>query len=85
MLQFLALTLSGLTGLLLTLSGTGTQGLGFSVTTRDNPAGGVNPVYIKKILPQGAAISDGRLQSGDRLLRVSCTFKTYSCNLHSFS
>ena len=49
---------------------TGAQGLGFSVTTRDNPAGGENPVYIKKILPQGAAIVDGRLQSGDRLLRV---------------
>jgi len=49
---------------------TGAQGLGFSITTRDNPAGGENPVYIKKILPQGAAITDGRLQSGDRLLRV---------------
>jgi len=49
---------------------TGEQGLGFSITTRDNPAGGENPVYIKKILPQGAAIDDGRLQIGDRLLRV---------------
>jgi len=52
----------------------GSQGLGFSITTRDNPAGGENPVYIKKILPQGAAIADGRLQSGDRLLRVKYVF-----------
>jgi len=49
---------------------TGAKGLGFSITTRDNPAGGESPVYIKKILPQGAAIADGRLLSGDRLLRV---------------
>jgi len=55
---------------LLNFVGTEAQGLGFSITTRDNPAGGENPVYIKKILPKGAAIVDGRLQSGDRLLRV---------------
>lgn len=48
----------------------GTHGLGFSVTTRDNPAGGHCPIYIKTILPRGAAIDDGRLKSGDRLLEV---------------
>jgi partitioning defective protein 3 len=48
----------------------GPQGLGFSLTTRDNQAGGNCPMYIKTILPQGAAISDGRLQPGDRLLEV---------------
>lgn len=28
------------------------------------------PVYIKQILPQGAAIMEGRLRSGDQLLEV---------------
>ena len=46
-------------------------GLGFSVTTRDNEAGGPAPIYIKNILPRGAAIEDGRLKPGDRLLQVS--------------
>ncbi|XP_021343149.1 partitioning defective 3 homolog isoform X3 [Mizuhopecten yessoensis] len=49
----------------------GPQGLGFSVTTRDNPAGGDSPIYIKNILPKGAAITDGRLKAGDRLLEVN--------------
>lgn len=48
----------------------GPQGLGFSVTTRDNPAGGHCPIYIKNILPKGAAVEDGRLKPGDRLLEV---------------
>lgn len=48
----------------------GQHGLGFSVTTRDNPAGGDCPIYIKNILPRGAAIEDGRLKPGDRLLEV---------------
>ncbi|XP_043246127.1 partitioning defective 3 homolog B-like isoform X4 [Amphibalanus amphitrite] len=48
----------------------GTAGLGFSVTTRDNPAGGHAPVYVKNILPKGAAIEDGRLRPGDRLLEI---------------
>lgn len=48
----------------------GPLGLGFSVTTRDNPAGGDCPIYIKNILPRGAAIEDGRLKPGDRLLEV---------------
>ncbi|XP_013401792.1 partitioning defective 3 homolog [Lingula anatina] len=49
----------------------GPQGLGFSITTRDNPAGGNCPIYIKNILPKGAAIQDGRLKPGDRLLEVN--------------
>uniref|UniRef100_A0A182R114 PDZ domain-containing protein n=1 Tax=Anopheles farauti TaxID=69004 RepID=A0A182R114_9DIPT len=48
----------------------GDHGLGFSVTTRDNPAGGHCPIYIKNILPKGAAVEDGRLRPGDRLLEV---------------
>ncbi|XP_066589181.1 partitioning defective 3 homolog isoform X2 [Prorops nasuta] len=47
------------------------NGLGFSVTTRDNPAGGHCPIYIKNILPKGAAVEDGRLRPGDRLLEVN--------------
>ncbi|XP_011872104.1 PREDICTED: partitioning defective 3 homolog [Vollenhovia emeryi] len=49
----------------------GGNGLGFSVTTRDNPAGGHCPIYIKNILPKGAAVEDGRLRPGDRLLEVN--------------
>lgn len=30
----------------------GPHGLGFSITTRDNPAGGEAPIYIKNILPK---------------------------------
>lgn len=30
----------------------GSHGLGFSVTTRDNPAGGNCPIYIKNVLPK---------------------------------
>lgn len=48
----------------------GAHGLGFSVTTRDNQAGGHCPIYIKNILPKGAAVEDGRLKPGDRLLEV---------------
>ncbi|KAK3864199.1 hypothetical protein Pcinc_030096 [Petrolisthes cinctipes] len=49
----------------------GAHGLGFSITTRDNPAGGEAPIYIKNILPKGAAIEDGTLRIGDRLLEVN--------------
>lgn len=49
----------------------GAHGLGFSITTRDNPAGGNCPIYIKNIIPKGAAVEDGRLKIGDRLLEVN--------------
>ncbi|XP_031349365.1 partitioning defective 3 homolog isoform X2 [Photinus pyralis] len=50
----------------------GPHGLGFSITTRDNPAGGNCPIYIKNIIPKkGAAVEDGRLKIGDRLLEVN--------------
>lgn len=49
----------------------GSNGLGFSVTTRDNPAGGHCPIYIKNILSRGAAIEDGHLKPGDRLLEIN--------------
>ncbi|KAE8280088.1 Partitioning defective 3-like protein [Larimichthys crocea] len=45
--------------------------LGFSITSRDVPIGGSAPIYVKNILPRGAAIQDGRLKAGDRLLEVS--------------
>ncbi|XP_025408039.1 partitioning defective 3 homolog isoform X4 [Sipha flava] len=51
----------------------GFHGLGFSITTRDNPAGGNCPIYIKNVLPKGAAVEDGRLKPGDRLLAVNGT------------
>uniref|UniRef100_A0A8C5GHW4 Partitioning defective 3 homolog n=1 Tax=Gouania willdenowi TaxID=441366 RepID=A0A8C5GHW4_GOUWI len=49
----------------------GPEGLGFSITSRDVPIGGSAPIYVKNILPRGAAIQDGRLKAGDRLLGVS--------------
>lgn len=48
----------------------GPTGLGFSITTRDNTSGGPSPIYIKNILPKGAAVMDGQLKAGDRLLEV---------------
>ena len=48
----------------------GPSGLGFSVTSRDNQTGGDCPIYIRNILPKGAAVQDGQLRSGDRLLEV---------------
>ncbi len=51
----------------------GSSGLGFSITTRDNAPGGQTPVYIKNIMPKGAAIEEGTLKPGDRLLEVNGT------------
>uniref|UniRef100_A0A8C9A804 Partitioning defective 3 homolog n=1 Tax=Prolemur simus TaxID=1328070 RepID=A0A8C9A804_PROSS len=49
----------------------GTEGLGFSITSRDVTIGGTAPIYVKNILPRGAAIQDGRLKAGDRLIEVN--------------
>ncbi|XP_039609498.1 partitioning defective 3 homolog isoform X2 [Polypterus senegalus] len=49
----------------------GPEGLGFSITSRDVPVGGSAPIFVKNILPRGAAIQDGRLKAGDRLLEVN--------------
>ncbi|CAF3148603.1 unnamed protein product [Rotaria socialis] len=49
----------------------GNDGLGFKLASRDNPTGAANPIYVKTIFPKGAAIDDGRLQRGDRLLTVN--------------
>lgn len=48
----------------------GSEGLGFTVVTRDSSIHGPGPILVKNILPRGAAIKDGRLQSGDRILEV---------------
>ncbi|XP_018646082.1 cell polarity protein [Schistosoma mansoni] len=48
-------------------------GLGFTLTSRDTQTQSSqmsDPVYVKKILPDGAAIQDGRLLAGDRLLAI---------------
>ncbi len=51
------------------------QGLGFTVTTRDTSvsasSGGEHPFYIKTVLPRGPAKKDGRLRAGDRLLEMN--------------
>ncbi|KAL2085977.1 hypothetical protein ACEWY4_019297 [Coilia grayii] len=49
----------------------GPEGLGFSITSRDVPLGGSAPIYVKNILPRGAAIQDGCLKAGDRLQEVN--------------
>ncbi|XP_062383522.1 par-3 family cell polarity regulator beta a [Sardina pilchardus] len=49
----------------------GTEGLGFTVVTRDSSVHGPGPILVKSILQKGAAIKDGRLQSGDRILEVN--------------
>ena len=49
----------------------GNDGLGFKLASRDNPTGMANPIYVKTIFLKGAAIEDGRLHNGDRLLSVN--------------
>lgn len=49
---------------------TGAEGLGFTVVTRESSVHGPGPILVKNILPRGAAVRDGRLQSGDRILEV---------------
>ncbi|GAA6074061.1 par-3 family cell polarity regulator beta a isoform X1, partial [Tachysurus ichikawai] len=49
----------------------GPDGLGFTVVTRDSAVHGPGPILVKSILPRGAAVRDGRLQSGDRILEVN--------------
>ncbi|XP_037124365.1 partitioning defective 3 homolog B-like [Syngnathus acus] len=49
----------------------GADGLGFTVVTRDSASSGPGPILVKNILQRGAAIKDGRLQPGDRVLEVN--------------
>ncbi|XP_059184214.1 par-3 family cell polarity regulator beta a [Centropristis striata] len=49
----------------------GAEGLGFTVVTRDSSVHGPGPILVKNILPRGAAVKDGRLQPGDRILEVN--------------
>lgn len=42
------------------------QSLGFSFETFDSTPG----VFVKRIRPDGVAAADGRLQEGDRILKV---------------
>ncbi|MEQ2211487.1 hypothetical protein XENOCAPTIV_003482 [Xenoophorus captivus] len=49
----------------------GTEGLGFTVVTRDSTVHGPGPILVKNILQRGAAVKDGRLQPGDRILEVN--------------
>ncbi|XP_041432889.1 partitioning defective 3 homolog B isoform X3 [Xenopus laevis] len=49
----------------------GAEGLGFTVVTRDSTVHGPGPIFVKNILPKGAAVKDGRLLSGDRILEVN--------------
>lgn len=54
----------------------GSEGLGFTVVTRDSSVHGPGPILVKNILPRGAAVKDGRLQSGDRILEVEIIIRS---------
>ncbi|CAG06694.1 unnamed protein product, partial [Tetraodon nigroviridis] len=49
----------------------GAEGLGFTVVTRDSSVHEPGPILVKNILQRGAAVKDGRLQPGDRILEVN--------------
>ncbi|XP_069790006.1 partitioning defective 3 homolog B-like isoform X2 [Narcine bancroftii] len=49
----------------------GSEGLGFTVVTRESGAHGLGPILVKNIFQRGAAVKDGRLQSGDRIIEVN--------------
>ncbi|XP_068101110.1 partitioning defective 3 homolog B isoform X2 [Hyperolius riggenbachi] len=49
----------------------GADGLGFTVVTRDSTVHGPGPIFVKNILPKGAAIKDGCLLSGDQIMEVN--------------
>lgn len=58
----------------------GPEGLGFSITSKDPNNG--PPFFIKNILPAGAAVDDGRLKTGDKLIEVRPLFSVivnYDC------
>lgn len=55
----------------------GSEGLGFTVVTRDSSVHGPGPILVKNILPRGAAVKDGRLQSGDRILEVGHLYRAF--------
>lgn len=57
----------------------GPEGLGFTVVTRDASVHGPGPILVKNILPRGAAVKDGRLQPGDRILEVKQMLAWPSC------
>lgn len=49
----------------------GEKGLGFTITTRDNPTGGHCPIYIKNILPKVSTVqSNGYLKRENSLKYV---------------
>lgn len=56
----------------------GSEGLGFTVVTRDSSVHAPGPILVKNILPRGAAVKDGRLQPGDRILEVRSVYCTLS-------
>jgi len=48
----------------------GTDGLGFTVTSKDFLTSQQRTFFIKNVLGKGAAIKDGRLKANDQLLSV---------------
>ena len=62
----------------------GSDGLGFTVTSKDVLTSQTRDFFIKSILNKGAAIKDGRIKAGDQLLKVCfChrfTFNAFHAN-----
>ncbi|XP_072526537.1 multiple PDZ domain protein isoform X2 [Salminus brasiliensis] len=49
----------------------GSAGLGFSIVGGLSSSHGDSSIYVKNIFPKGAAVEDGRLQCGDRLVELN--------------
>lgn len=49
----------------------GAESLGFSLVGGVNSSKGNSPVYVRNISPNGLTAKDGRMQSGDKILRIN--------------
>lgn len=54
-----------------TFTRSGSESLGFSLVGGVNSSKGNSPVYVRNIARNGLAAKDGRLQSGDEILKIN--------------
>ena len=54
-----------------TLQRSSKESLGFSIVGGANSARGNSPVFIRSIAPKSIAAEDGRLRSGDEILKIN--------------
>lgn len=55
----------------ITLQRSGTESLGFSIVGGAKSTRGNSPVFIRSIAPSSIAYHDGRLKSGDEILKIN--------------